>query len=104
MVVKVQLKGLKVYARRGRWYVYFRGTPKWLIKGFVGARDELMAKLGDPDVLAVYNARIKRDLNRVYAEGTLGSLIGWFKTDCPRYEKLAEATRKDYDAAFEWLR
>jgi hypothetical protein len=43
------------------------------------------------------------DPNRVYAEGTLGSLVAWFKTECPRWDKLSDATRKDYQAAFDWL-
>jgi hypothetical protein len=84
--------------------VYVRGTPDLIVKGFVGTREQLLAKLADPDMLAIYNAKTRRDLNRVYAEGTLGALINWFKTKCPRYAKLSEATRDDYDAAFEWLR
>jgi hypothetical protein len=104
MVVTVRLKGLKIYRRRGRWYVYFRGSPEPLVRGFAGTREALMIHLADPDLLVVYNAKTKRDLNRVYAEGTLGSLIPWFKDKCPRYAKLSDATRKDYDAAFEWLR
>src|SRR5277367_4102933 len=103
MVVKVQLEGLNIVRGRGRWYVYFRdgGT---LLKGFDGTRAELLVRLAMPDLMGAYNGRRKRDLARVYPDGTLGSVVAWFKTDCPRYAKLGDATRKDYDAAYEWLR
>jgi hypothetical protein len=103
MVIRVRLEGLNIVRAKGRWYVYFRdgGT---LLKGFNGTREALETRLGEPDMIGAYNARRKRDLNQVYAEGTLGSLVSWFKTDCPRYEKLKPATRKDYDAAYNWLR
>lgn len=103
MVVKVQLEGLNIVKARGRWYVYFRDGGA-LIKGFEGTREALLDRLGEPDMLGVYNGRRKRDLHRVYPEGSLGSLVAWFKNDCPRWEKLSDATRKDYDAAYEWLR
>jgi integrase len=103
MVVNVRLEGLNIVKARGRWYVYFRDGGA-LLKGFEGTRDELGARLGDPDMLGVYNGRRSRDLSRVYPEGSLGSLVAWFKNDCPRWEKLSDATRKDYDAAYEWLR
>jgi integrase len=100
----VRLDGLQIFRARGRWYAYFRGEKESLVRGFEGTREQLMARLAEPDLIAVYNARRKRDLNRVYAEGTLGSLIAWFRTDCPAYAKLSDATKKDYDAAYEWLR
>lgn len=103
MVVKVRLEGLNIVKARGRWYVYFRDGGH-LLKGFPGSRDDLMARLAQPDLMGAYNGRRKRDLTAVYAEGTLGSLVAWFKTDCPRWEKLSDATRKDYEAAYEWLR
>jgi integrase len=103
MVVTVRLEGLNIVRSRGRWYVYFRdgGT---VLKGFEGTRAELLDRLAEPDMLGAYNGRRKRDLSRVYPEGSLGSLVTWFKSDCPRWEKLSDATRKDYDAAYEWLR
>jgi integrase len=104
MVVRVKLKGLKSIRSRGRWYVYFRGTPDALIRGFEGTREQLMARLGNPDILTVYNARTKRDLNRVYAEGTLGALVKWYQTECSSYAELAARTRDDYEQAYEWLR
>ncbi|MET3965447.1 integrase [Bradyrhizobium sp. S3.9.1] len=103
MVVKVRLEGLNIVRARGRWYVYFRDGGL-LLKGFEGTRDELMIRLAEPDLMGAYNGRRKRDLSRVYPEGTLGSVVAWFKSDCPRYAKLSDATRKDYDAAYEWLR
>ena len=104
MVVRVKLEGLKI-ARNpaGKYYVYIRGTKIALVKAFAGDKAALIKRLGEPDVIAVYNANQKRDLNRVYAEGTLGSLVAWFKAECPRYDNLAEATRADYDKAFDWL-
>jgi integrase len=103
MVVKVRLEGLNIVKARGRWYVYFRDGGV-LLKGFKGTREDLDARLGEPDMLGAYNGRRQRDLSRVYPEGSLGSLVAWFKNDCPRWEKLSDATRKDYDAAYEWLR
>jgi ABC-type uncharacterized transport system substrate-binding protein len=101
MVVRVKLKGLKIVRNKaGRYFVYIRGTRKAILKNFEGDRNVLLARLAEPDMLTLYNAYRKRDLNRVYAEGTLGSLVAWFKADCPRYAKLAEATRDDYDKAF----
>lgn len=103
MVVKVRLEGLNIVKARGRFYVYFRdgGT---LLKGFEGSRADLDDRLGESDLLGIYNGRRHRDLSRTYPEGSLGSLVAWFKNDCPRWEKLSDATRKDYDAAYEWLR
>lgn len=103
MVTQVPLRGLKIYQRRKRWYVYVRGTPKALVTGFVGTRTQLIAKLADPDMLALYNATAKRDLTKTYDDGTLGALVAWFETT-PDYGNLAEATRRDYGKAYEWLR
>lgn len=103
MVTRVPLRGLKIYQSRKRWYVYVRGTPKALISAFAGTREQLVAKLAEPDMLALYNVTAKRDLSKTYEDGTLGSLIAWFKATS-EYEKLAEATRKDYDEAYEWMR
>lgn len=103
MVVTVRLEGLNIVRSRGRWYVYFRDGGV-LLKGFDGTREALLSRLAEPDMIGFYNGRRRRDLNRVYPEGTLGSLIAWFTNDCPRYAKLSPATRKDYDAAYEWLR
>lgn len=102
MVVKVRLEGLNITNGRGRWYVYFRDGGA-LLKGFEGSREALLERLGEPDMIGAYNGRRKRDLARVYAEGTLGSLVAWFKNECPAYAKLGSATRKDYDAAYGWL-
>jgi site-specific recombinase XerD len=55
-------------------------------------------------MVAAYNARRVRDLKRTYPDGTLGALIQWFEHECPEFENLAEATKKDYRAAFAYLR
>ena len=106
MVVKVKLRHLNITSGRkgsGRLYVYFRETGELLLK-FDGTRAELDRRLEEPDMLGAYNSRRKRDLKQIYPEGTLGSLVHWFENECPRYEKLADATKKDYQAAFPYLR
>jgi hypothetical protein len=106
MVVKAGLHGLNITNGRkgsGRLYVYFRDTGELLLK-FDGTRAQLEKRLEEPDMLGAYNARRKRDLKQSYPEGTLGSLVQWFENECPRYEKLADATKKDYQAAFVYLR
>lgn len=106
MVVKVKLRHLNITSGRkgsGRLYVYFRDTGELLLK-FDGTRAELDKRLEEPDLLGAYNARRKRDLKQIYPEGTLGSLVQWFENECPRYEQLADATKKDYQAAFLYLR
>lgn len=103
MVVTVRLEGLNIVKSRGRWYVYPRKGGKALLSGFEGTREQLMERMGKPDLLGAYNGGRKRDLSRVYPEGSLGSLVAWFKNECPRWEKLSDATRKDYEAAYDWL-
>jgi hypothetical protein len=104
MVVRVKLKGLKITRNgAGRYYVYVRGTKRTLVSNFAGTREELIERLGEIDVMTVYNATRRQELNRVYPEGTLGALVAWFKTDCPEYAELADATRNDYEKAFIWL-
>jgi hypothetical protein len=104
MVVKVRLEGLNVVRARGRYYIYFRDGGEPLLKSFDGTRADLDRRLAEPDMIGAYNARRNRDLKRTYPDRTLGWLVEWFENDCPAYEKLAPATRKDYSAAFEWLR
>jgi len=95
MVVLVRLKGLKIARNKaGRYFVYIRGTKIAILKNFEGDRAALLKRLSEPDMLMLYNAHRKRDLNRVYAEGTLGSLVAWFRAECPRYDKLAELPAK----------
>lgn len=104
MVVKVKLEGLNVVKARGKWYVYVRDTGDALLRGFDGSKADLVKRLAEPDLIAAYNGRRKRDLARSYAEGTLGALVEWFEGECPRFAKLAPATQKDYRAAFLYLR
>ena len=104
MVVRVKLKGLKIARnKRGRYFVYVRGTKHALVKNFEGDRDALLARLAEVDAIAIYNAARRYTINRPLAEGTLGALINWFKTECPRYAKLSGATRADYEKAYDWL-
>jgi hypothetical protein len=98
MVVKVTLRGLRLQLSKGKWYVYPRNGGPPLLKGFEGTREQLLERLSEPDMLTVYNASRKRDLNRLYAEGTLGALVAWYQTDCSHYHELrsgpARATRR----------
>ena len=70
MVVKVKLDGLNVVKARNRYYVYFRDGGAPLLKAFEGSRVELEKRLAEPDMIAAYNARRKRDLKQTYPEGT----------------------------------
>ncbi len=103
MVVSVKLEGLNIVRARGKYYVYVRETGEALLRGFDGDRAALERRLGETDMLDAYNRRRKRDLKRTYPDGTLGWLIQWFENDCPKYQQLAEATKKDYMAAFLYL-
>lgn len=103
MVVTVKLEGLNIVCPRGKWFVYIRETGFPLVKGFEGTRDALMKRLGEPDMLALYNGQRKRDLKHTYPAGTLGALVQWFEHECPKYQKLADATKEDYTAAFAYL-
>lgn len=104
MVVKVKLEGLNIVRARGRFYVYVRETGDALLKGFDGTRDDLEVRLGEPDMIAAYNVKRKRDLRHVYPDKTLGWLVEWFTEECPKFTSKADATKKDYLAAFAYLR
>jgi site-specific recombinase XerC len=115
MVVTVKLKGLKVYQRRGLWYVYPRGGGKPLVKGFDGTRDELVRKLEEPDLLQSYNRpRLQRKLASAFPIETLGGFTHYYTCGAiddvenadgyPKWRTLSDATRKDYLAAFDYLR
>jgi integrase len=125
MVVKVSLDGLNIVKSRGRWYVYPRKGGEALVKGFEGSRDDLLKHMAQPDFIQTYNR--PRLLSRRAADfgaETLGGLIHWYTNgdidrnrkealaspgvdeECyPKWhQKLAEATRKDYLDAFDYLR
>lgn len=103
MVVKVQLRGLNVRQSRGKWYVSIRATGDSLLKGFEGDRKALNARLEDDDILAKYTRLKTRDRSPVYAEGTLGDLVRWFKAECPAWDSLSEASKADYEKTFLYL-
>lgn len=104
MVVKVKLEGLNVIKSRGRWYVYVRETKQKLLGGFEGSREDLMKRMKMPDFIASYNGRRLQQEGKRYPTGTLGSVVEWFEKECPKYQTLSEATKKDYTAAFKYLK
>jgi hypothetical protein len=117
MVVKVKLEGLNIVKARGRWYVYPRSGGKALISGFEGSRDDLERKLAEPEFLQTYNRpRLLRRLASEFPAEALGGFVHWFTCGAiddakegevdgyPKWWKLAEATRKDYLEAFDYLR
>lgn len=125
MVVRVRLRGLKPVKARGRWYVYRRATGEAIIKGFVGSRENLMRKLEEPDLMQAYNRpRLMKRRAGDFAPETLGGFVHWYTNgdidrledskhlkepgslpdSYPKWPKLSEATRKDYLAAYDYLR
>jgi hypothetical protein len=117
MVVRVKLEGLNIVKARGRWYVYRRSTGEPLIKGFDGARADLEQKLAEPDFLQAYNRpRTRKPKSADFAPETLGGFVHWYTCSAiddakegevdgyPKWWKLSDATRKDYLAAFDYLR
>lgn len=103
MVATVKLAGLNIRLSRGKWYVSLRSTGDSLVKGFVGSRAALDKHLGSPAVLKAYTTAKTRDRRPVYADGTLGALVARFKEESPRWAKLSDASRKDYEKTFLYL-
>jgi integrase len=126
-VAKVKLEGLNIYRARGKWYVYRRATGAPLIKGFDGDRADLDREMAKPAFVAAYNRPRQRAASLSASDfpmSTLGGLVFWFtngdidredataegadagddKAGYPKWKKLAEATRKDYLDAFDYLR
>jgi hypothetical protein len=117
MVVKVQLKGLKIYKAKGRWYVYPRGGGEPIISGFVGTRQDVLDTLSEPNFLQTYNRpRLLRQFAKDFPIEKLGGFVHWFTCGAiddakqgevdgyPKWWKLADATRADYLEAFDYLR
>lgn len=117
MVVSVKLRGLNIVKSRGRWYVYRRGGGEALLSGFKGTRTELLARLEDPNLMQAYNRpRLARQLAASFPIELLGGFVHWYTCGAiddakegdvegyPKWWKLAEATRKDYLDAFDYLR
>ncbi|MBB1247425.1 integrase [Rhizobium sp. G21] len=103
LVVKVRLKGLNIRQARGRWYVSYRATGESLVKGFEGTREQLERHMSSHAFRLALTMAETRDRAPTYAEGTLGALIEWFKSDCPRWEKLKPASQEDYQKTFDYL-
>jgi hypothetical protein len=119
MVIKVKLKGLNIIEGRkpGTWYVYPRRGGEALIKGFEGSREELLKRLSEPEVMQAYNRpRLQRKLAGSFPIETIGDFVDWYTCGAidggkagevegyPKWWKLADATRKDYLEAFDYLR
>jgi integrase len=58
--------------------------------------------MASPEFLKKYTAAKTRDRKPAYSEGTLGGLVAWFKSS-PRWAKLSEASRADYEKTFLYL-
>jgi hypothetical protein len=80
-----------------------RATGESLFKGFEGSRAQLEKAMASPEFLHRYNTAKTRDRRPVYAEGTLGDIVAWFKGECPRWDKLSEASKEDYEKTFLYL-
>jgi hypothetical protein len=119
MVVTVRLKGLKIVQGRkpNSWYVYQRSTMDPILQGFEGSRDDLMRKLGEPELLQIYNRpRLRNRLASDFAIETLGGFVHWYTCGeidgakegdvdgYPKWWKLAASTRKDYLEGYDYLR
>ena len=99
-MTRVRLKGLKIYARNGRWYAYFRETGQKLDGGFKGSKAEFLARLATPAMLSAYSRSI--DAQPIRGHGTLGSLIDFYKTK-PKWRDLSPRTQADYEKALTFL-
>jgi hypothetical protein len=117
MVVRVKLEGLNIVRARGRWYVYPRGGGNPIIKGFEGTRNDLLQKFAEPALMQAYNRpRLQKRAAADFPIETLGGFVHWYTCGAiddategavegyPKWWKLAEATRKDYLEAFDYLR
>lgn len=94
----VKLKALKIARARGKYYVYRRETGEVLLRGFKADNAALMKRLGEPDMLGLYNAWQKRAKKISYPEKTLGWLVEWFTNpdQCPEFKALSEVTQDEY--------
>lgn len=103
MVVRVRMRGLNVRQSRGKWYVSIRATGDSLLRGFEGSRADLTARLEQPDMMQAYTRHLTRERRPVYERGTVGELAHWFQHECPRWDKLSQPTRNDYEKTFRYL-
>ncbi len=105
MVVTLKITGLNIVSARGKLYVYVRETGERLFGPYEGEKAELKRLLAsDKNFIAKWNARRQPDVKRTYEPGTLGDLVRWFELECPKYQTLSAATKKDYTAAFQHMR
>jgi hypothetical protein len=104
MVVTVKVTGLNIVKARGKWYVYLRATGERLLGPIEGERSDVIALIEEKPFVAKWNSRRPETRPRSYEDGTLGALVLWFETECPKYQTLSDATKKDYTAAFAHLR
>jgi integrase len=74
-----------------------------LLKGFEGTREQLERQLASHDFRVKHSQAEGRDRSPTYADGTLGSIIKWFKDECPRWDKLSIASKEDYEKSFTYL-
>lgn len=99
-MAKVRLRGLNIYQRRGKWYVYYRPNGRALLTGFNGSRMDLERAMSEPAFLDNYAAIAERPKAKGY--GTLSGLIDFYKTK-DKWKKLAPRTKQDYQKVIDWL-
>ena len=103
MVVRVKLSGLNKRRAREKWYVSLRSTGETLVRGLDGDEADLQRHMDTDEFKRLYLAAKNRKRKPVYDAGTLGALIDWFKSDCPRWGKLSDTHKADYEDTFSFL-
>jgi hypothetical protein len=93
-------KGLSIYQRRGRWYVYYRENGRPLVKGFEGSRDELEDLITGDDFQIEYAAITGEPRAKGY--GTFAGLVEFYKTK-DKWLRLADTTQRSYQRVLDWV-
>lgn len=91
-MTRLRVRGIKVYRRRGKLYVYHRktGTP---LKSPLGTAQFF-------DELSAINAKTAKAKER---PGTWGGLVFAYKSSPHFQNELKPRTKRDYSCVFEWL-
>jgi len=88
----IRIAGVKRYKSNGRWYLYHRATGK-----------RIESAPGTPEFFAEVD-RLNGKLEMLAPKaGTVGALITAYRAS-PEFQRLAAATRSDYQDVFDWLK